>query len=153
MFARKPTPERGELAMLQPFEEEWPAFRELHGLMNRLMGRFGAEELPPALPKADFGAYETDQEVVVWAEVPGFEPAELTVELRGDRVMIRGEHKMAPETGREGGYSTRTLHETVRLPAEVDGSKAAAVCRHGVLEIRMPKLAPVPTQKIEVRAG
>src|SRR5207253_6272029 len=50
----------------------------------------------------DVNVDETDQEVVVRAEAPGFEPGEFDVDVRGDMLTIRAEHKEEEGKEKEG---------------------------------------------------
>jgi HSP20 family protein len=134
MLARKAKPERPHLPEPHPAEEErLPGLRELDEMMSRLMLPIMGDESPPGSLLSACGLSETEKEYVVRAEVPGFELKELDVELRGDRLMMSGKHV-------EEALS-REWHYEVLVPVAVDGAKAKAVCREGVLEVRLPKIA------------
>ena len=93
--------------------------------------------------------------LVVRAEVPGIKPGALNLQVEAGRLTIGGE-RAAGETKasyhrRERGCGTfsRTLH----LPADLDGEKAEAEYRNGVLTVRIPKLASAKPRQIAVRAS
>lgn len=93
---------------------------------------------------------ETDEAVIVRADVPGFEPAEFNIEARGNMLKVVAEHR---EAGKEEAPEVeRRLHREVTLPAAVETEKVEATYRRGVLEIRLPKAEPTRTRKIEVKA-
>src|SRR5437899_2269499 len=90
----------------------------------------------------DVNMDETDKEVVVRAEAPGFEPGEFDVDVRGDMLTIRAEHKEQEgkekeETPRQWGY--RRFERSFTLPAAVDANKVEARYRNGVLEVHLPR--------------
>lgn len=75
---------------------------------------------------------ETDDGFVVLADLPGFERDELSLRLHDDRLHLSGEH----EVGDGMGYRSRTVTESITLPAHVDPEDASATYRNGVLEVR-----------------
>jgi len=87
--------------------------------------------------------WQSDQEVIVTAEVPGFCPEEVTIAVEPDRIIIwcRPDPKPLPSSP----YPVRTsvaLWHTLKLPAEVDPSKAAARLSGGLLKLEMRKVLP-----------
>jgi len=126
--------------------------------MNDLLSRFwshtsepfGLAEWSPALDVS-----ETDDAVLVHAEIPGIDPKELDIAVVGDTLTIRGEKK--DETEREGrnfhrverryGSFTRSL----RLPTPVDAEHVTARAAAGVLEIRLPKKEEARPKRIQIK--
>jgi HSP20 family protein len=96
---------------------------------------------------------EKDREVVIRAEVPGFEPGELDVRLTGDVLTIRAEHK--EETKAEGEKPAERRHgwweRTVTLPTGIEPEKVEARYHSGVLEIHVPKIPGTEPRRIEVK--
>lgn len=96
---------------------------------------------------------ETDENLAVRAEVPGFTDKELTIDVEPRRLTIAGKHE-AQEESKKGKtvYSERCAKEILRivqLPAEVDSSKVNATLKDGVLNIEMPKAAHAKTIRVE----
>lgn len=114
---------------MRPWRFEWPSFPEL--------GR----PLEGLTPKVD--VIDREAEVIVRAEVPGVEKKDLDVSVSDDTVTIKGEvHR--EEKAEQGDYhrheiSMGAFARTVALPAEVDGTKAKAVFKDGILEVTLPK--------------
>ena len=96
---------------------------------------------------------ERENEVVVRAELPGFAPEELRVELLGERLTIAAEHK-APAEGKpeEGRREARSLERTVTLPEGIAPEPIEAVYRNGVLEVHLPRTPRATPRRIEVKA-
>lgn len=98
--------------------------------------------LDKAMPKVDI--IDRDGEVLVKAEVPGVAKDDLDVSVSEDTVTIKGSthHEEKEEKGdyfrseiRRGSFS-----RTVSLPCSVDGTKAKAQFKDGVLELTIPKV-------------
>ena len=95
-------------------------------------------------------------EYVITAAVPGLKAEDLSLEVLGDTVTIRGE---MPATEAPEGVEV-LLHErrygkfvrSVTLPAEVDGAKAEAAIADGVLTLRLPKAETAKPKTIKVNA-
>lgn len=99
---------------------------------------------------------EKPKEVLIKAEMPGFEPAEVKVETIGGRLMIEAEHKEEVEKkeGKETKTETRTyahVKRTVTLPMAVEPEKAEATYRNGVLEVHVPRKPEAEGRRIEVK--
>jgi len=114
--------------VMRPWRFEWPGFPEL--------------ALPEMkLPKVD--VVDREAEVVIKAEVPGVEKKDLDISAGEDSVTIKGSTSKE-EKEEKGDYyrreiSSGTFLRTVALPATVDGSKAKASFKDGMLELTLPK--------------
>lgn len=91
--------------------------------------------------------YQTDQEVVATAELPGLASKEdIEVLLTENSLTIRGEVKREGEERQEDYYHSErfygTFSRTVPLPAEVKPEQARATYKNGILEVRVPKKEP-----------
>jgi HSP20 family protein len=100
---------------------------------------------------------ESDDNLTVRAEVPGFSAKELEINVEPHRVTIAGKHQ-AQEESKKGKtiYSERCAKEILRvvdLPAEVDSSKVSAILKDGVLNIELPKAAHAKTVRVEPKAA
>jgi HSP20 family protein len=100
---------------------------------------------------------ESEDNLTVRAEVPGFSTKELEISVEPRKLTILGKHE-AQEESKKGKtiYSERCAREILRvvdLPAEVDGLKVSAILKDGVLNIELPKAAHAKTVRIEPRAS
>lgn len=88
----------------------------------------------------DLDVKDVEKEVVVRAEIPGFEPAELDLELRNNWLIIKAEKKYEKkEKEKTHEYAERRYERFVELPAAIDAAKVEAMYRNGVLEVHLPK--------------
>jgi HSP20 family protein len=123
--------------------------RDFDTLLDRLWGGFLAPFDPDLEPLRlwDFGVSENDREVAVRAEIPGFEPNELDVQINNDVLTIKAEKEQKGE-GRE---EYRSFYRSVRLPPGLDAEHAKADCRNGVLELHIPRAEGAAPKRIEVQ--
>jgi HSP20 family molecular chaperone IbpA len=87
--------------------------------------------------------------------MPGLEPQDISVSIRGDRVTIRGEYRGSLRDQPETVISEWTMgpyHREVSLPQPVSGGLTNATYGNGVLVLVMPNLEPgVQEDAIEFR--
>jgi len=101
---------------------------------------------------------ETDKDVTVRAEAPGFEAKDFDVEMSGNELYIRAEKKHEEEKKGEkekGTWAERRyarFERLLTLPEHIDREKIEASYRNGVLEVRVPKTAEAMAKRIEVKA-
>lgn len=89
---------------------------------------------------------EKSNEVIIRAEVPGFEAKELSIRTDAQNLSIYGkiEKKTEADPTKKQRYSEISINEVFRnisLPVNVDPNKATARLDKGVLEIKLPKAA------------
>jgi HSP20 family protein len=98
---------------------------------------------------------DAGKEMIIRAEAPGFEANEFDVQLRGEQLYIRAEHKEENKKGEGEERSTSSRYGVferwVTLPGGVDADKVEARYRNGVLEIHLPKTPEAVGRKIEVK--
>lgn len=89
--------------------------------------------------------FETEDALVVSAEIAGMDERELSVVIEHDVLSIRGE-RMHPRTGerriyREAGIAYGRFGADVFVPFAVEADKTEAEYEGGILRIRLPKAA------------
>jgi|YelNatPaOPRAMG01_1025707.scaffolds.fasta_scaffold00001_204 HSP20 family protein len=97
---------------------------------------------------------ETDDEVIVKAEVPGLDRKDLRLTVTDGTLVIRGQTQEEKEDKRRNFYRREirygSIYREVPLPAEVMPDKAKARLRKGILEVRIPKAPEARAKEIEV---
>ena len=94
-----------------------------------------------AVPAVDM--YQTDNEVVVKAALPGMKAEDVQLNVTGEVLTIKGEIKQKEEV-KEKAYHLREqrwgmFERSVILPTEVVADKAKADFENGILTIAIPK--------------
>jgi len=125
---------------------------EFAPVLERFFGRWPAPFAPLWEEPEAWGLELEDKgaEVVVRAEMPGFEATEIEVLLTGERLTIRAEHKRPPEDEKKEVIKRR-LERTVLLPAGTEREKVEARYHAGVLEVHLPKMPEAMTRRIDVK--
>ena len=97
---------------------------------------------------------ETDTELAVRAEVPGFAEKDLEIGVEPGRLFIKGKVETKSEEKKKktiySEIATNEIFRSISLPSEIDPGKVTAVLRNGVLDVTMAKATP--TNKIVVAA-
>ena len=131
---------------------------EMDQLFDRFFGRRPSSFEPwSGLDRFwDMNVEETDNEILVRSEAPGFEPKDFDIHVSGNTLTIRAEHKA--ETEKKGDGSQRWERRTsqfqrmIPLSTEVDPDKVDARYHNGVLEVRLPRREPRSRRRIEVKS-
>src|SRR3990170_386687 len=86
---------------------------------------------------------ESNGEVTVKIEVPGVEKDQIQLTVSDDVLTVRGETRKQSEEKKKNYYREEirygAFQRTVPLPVEVDGAKASAELKNGVLKVTLPK--------------
>ena len=98
--------------------------------------------------------YETEEEIVIYMDTAGIEPAGITVSVERTCVVVSGVRKPpAREKIRcihqlemEHGYFERSIS----LPGAIDVAGTSSASRNGILEIKMPKEKKQGMMRIKV---
>ena len=107
--------------------------------------------------KAGWGCevQDAEDEIVVRAEAPGFEPDEIDVRLSAGRLVMQAEHKTEQETTGNGkGHfsSYGKFYRAMSVPAGIEADKVEASYKNGVLEVHLPKGEEAKSKRIAVQA-
>jgi HSP20 family protein len=100
--------------------------------------------------------YETPENVVVKAVVPGIKPEDVDITVTGNVLTLTGEAKEETET-KEKNYLRRetrigSFSRTLELPVGLVSDKADAKFENGVVTITLPKAEEVKPKTIKVKA-
>jgi HSP20 family protein len=97
---------------------------------------------------------EKDNEVVVRADAPGFEPGDFDVRVTGNVLTIRAEQKQEAKKEKQAySFSERRLERTVTLPAGTNPDQVEARYHNGVLELRLPRTEESRGRRIDVKTS
>jgi len=98
---------------------------------------------------------DTDKEIVVRAEAPGFEPQDFDIHVSGNQLTIEAEHKQESEEKRGDFHYTERrfgrFQRLIPLSTAVDTDKVEARYHNGVLELHLPRTEEVERRRIEVK--
>jgi len=144
--------------------ERWDPFHDLNDIraeMNRLFDTFFGRPMRVGpgdrawAPVVD--VYETKDELVVSAELPGINEKEIQVSIAGDVLTIRGERTQEREMKEENYHRLERFsgkfERNIPLPIPVETNKVKATYRNGVLEIHLPKAEAVKSKEVKVEVA
>lgn len=101
--------------------------------------------------------YQTDDAIIIRALVAGVSPNDLEISITRDMVTLRGIREEMQET-HDDGYFHRELFwgsfsRTLVLPEEIAIDEAEAQEKHGLLEIKLPKLDKHRSTQLRVKSN
>jgi len=142
---------------------QFPSISSLQGEMNRMFDRFfrGWEfpeigfETGAWVPPIDLA--ETNDKVIVKAEIPGIDPKEVDISIQGNTLTVKGEKKEEKEEKGKNFYRMErrygSFSRSIDLPSSVDTNKITAECKNGILEITLQKKEEVKPKQITVKVS
>jgi len=139
----------------------WEPAREMMSLRDAMDRLFDDAFTRPlsirdnwSVPAVDM--YQTDDEIVVKAALPGIKSDEVQINITGEVLTLKGEVKQEEEK-KEKAWHIReqrygSFERSVVLPTEVVADKAKAEFENGILIITLPKADEVKPRTITVKA-
>lgn len=126
-------------------------FRELDDLERRLR-RLADEAAARLAPVPPTDVYESDDELVLEVDVPGFDERQLKVEVVDGTLVVRGAHEEQPARPRRLVVHERQGRFVRRydLPAGCDARRVRASCSRGLLTVRVPRAAVPPGRVVPI---
>ncbi|CAG8750634.1 4938_t:CDS:2 [Dentiscutata erythropus] len=91
--------------------------------------------------------HENDKEFTICADFPGFTKDKINIDVRDNALVISGKlerdekYKEGASHIQERRYGTFT--RTLSLPSNIKADNITAKFEHGVLELKLPKSAPI----------
>lgn len=137
--------------------EPWATQRELLNEFSKFFDRTNNDASSGATadwaPPVDIEEYA--DKFVLYADVPGIDPASIEVTLENSVLSLTGNRAQNVEQkgveSRRIERATGRFHRRFALPDTVDSDAVSASGKNGVLEITIPKRAQVQPRKIAVR--
>jgi HSP20 family protein len=135
-------------------------FQSFQDEMNRMFNEFfrggtGEEAgwgLRTWTPPVDI--YETDDALVLKAELPGVSRDDVSIEIHQNTLILRGQRKHETEVKEEHYHRVEraygTFQRSFMLPTQVDQEKVQATYHDGVLELRLPKSEAAKPKRVAI---
>jgi HSP20 family protein len=100
---------------------------------------------------------ESDDAIVLRADLPGVSEKDVKVSLLGDTLTLRGERNLEKQRDEKGTYRIErfsgSFERTFTLGVPVRADQVKATYKDGVLEIRLPKAEEARTREIQVQVA
>jgi HSP20 family protein len=140
----------------------WDPYRDMITLrdrMNRLFEDMSTskgedKDLMPGAWAPSVDIFETENEVVLAAEIPGVDEKDVEIKVEDNNLTLRGERKFEKETKEENYHrierSYGSFFRSFALPSYIDQDRIEAEHENGVLKIKMPKRAELKPRKVKI---
>ncbi len=136
----------------------WEPFREVMSLrqaMDRLFEDSFVRSPRLALGEVPIDIYQTKDELMVKAALPGVKAEEVDITIDDNFITISGEHKEEQET-KEDDYFHRERYygafsRAVAIPMKVRNEKAEATFEEGVLTLTIAKADEIKPKQVKVK--
>ena len=125
------------------FDQLWNRFWDDWGGLSEWRGSGGW----------NFDLDDKENEYLLHADLPGFEPDEIDVSVSGNVMTVRAEHKEEDKSKNGSSYRYGQFYETFTLPSGVLSDKIDARYHNGVLEVHLPKSEECKAKRITVRSA
>jgi HSP20 family protein len=141
----------------------WDPFRDLTVLRDRMNRLF--EDVFPSLRLEDaelmqttwspaVDIYETENELVLTAELPGVNEKDVEIKVEDNTLSIKGERKLEKETKEENYHRIEraygSFYRSFTLPNYIDYDNIQAEFENGLLRVHMPKKPEVKPKKVKI---
>ncbi len=141
-------------------------FRDLAALQDRFDRLFGdrlgrgrnlwgtgeALEGTTWAPAADI--VETDNEIVLKADLPGIDPKDVDIQVHDGTLTLRGERKFESDVKEDDFRRVERVYgafvRSFAIPQTVDAEHVSAQYHNGVLELKLPKRPEAKPKQIKV---
>jgi HSP20 family protein len=134
-----------------------PDFKNLQSQLSRFFepfARMADEDLATGTWVPPVDVAETQDKIVVRAEVPGMKQDDIAIEFESGILTIKGERKLEKNGDNMTWHRVeRTYGNFVRsftLPRTVDAERIGATYRDGILEIEVPKKEEAKPKQIRI---
>jgi HSP20 family protein len=106
----------------------------------------------PWAPPVDI--YETDDALVLKAELPGISKDDVSIEIHQNTLILRGQRKHEAEVKEDRYHRVERAYGTFQrsfvLPTLVDQEHVQATYKDGILELRLPKSEAAKPKRIAI---
>ena len=139
-----------------PYRDVVSVRDEMNRLFNEFFGRTSGEEgtwfSGAWTPPVDI--YETNDALVIKAELPGFVKEDVSLEIKDNTLLLKGERRREGEVKEENYHRMERTYGAFQrsflLPTMVDQEKVKATYKDGVLELRLPKIEAAKPKRIMI---
>ena len=145
------------IVRFRPFGSMDREVTDIQGEVNRLFDSFFGRAPMPGGERAwtpSVDVYETRDELVVKAELPGLSQKDIQLSITGDMLALRGERRWEEESNQPQYLRTERWYgkfeRTLPLPFPVQADKVRAGYRDGVLTVTLPKAEQIRSKDIKI---
>jgi len=135
-----------------PWQELESMNRQLGRLLDDSRGGIGEESAGHWAPSVDIR--ETEDALLVQAELPGIDKKDVKVEVHDGVLSISGERRYEKDVSEKNVHRVERAYgsfsRSFSLPTNIDGEHVEAEMKDGVLEVRLHKRESAKPKSIEI---
>lgn len=142
----------------EPFRGIFANQSRFNDVLNQAFARaWGDEDSKSGSWAPAVDIYETDENLVVKAELPGVNPKDVEVRVEDSTLYLKGERKFENEVKEENYHrverSYGSFTRTFALPSSINADKVAADFKDGLLTLTMPKREEAKPKTIKINVN
>ena len=139
----------------EPFRDLVTAQRDFDRLFRgAFSSQLGETELSTRSWAPPVDIYETEDAIVLRAELPGVDPKEVEVRVEDNTLYLKGERKFEKEVKEQNYHrverSYGSFARSFSLPNSIDADKVKAEFKDGLLTLTMPKREEAKPKTIKI---
>jgi HSP20 family protein len=139
----------------EPFRDLLSTQREFDRLFREAFSPwFGETELSTRSWAPPVDIYETDNDIVLKAELPGVDPKDVEVRVEDNTLYLKGERKHEKEVKEQNYHrverSYGSFARSFSLPNSINADKVKAEYKDGLLTLTMPKREEAKPKTIKI---
>ena len=113
----------------------------------------GAASTPSPLftPRVDI--YETENELLLYADLPGVRAEDVDLRYEAGELTLHGKVRPRERTEQfyQWEYEEGDFFRVFQVHESIDGTRIAAECKNGVLTVHLPKVEAARPRQVKVR--
>ena len=142
---------------------KWDPFRDMITMKDRMdrlfedsLNRFRgeAEDMAHSTWSPAVDIYETADDIIIKAEIPGVNKKDISVEVKDNSLYLKGERKFKKEVKEENYHrmerSYGSFCRIFSLPTSVKQDEIKAKFKNGVLQISIPKVEEETEKSVNI---
>ncbi|RII25680.1 MAG: molecular chaperone [Geobacter sp.] len=133
--------------------------RTMQEQMNRLLNlswnhELTGEDLKEGLWQPAVDIFETEDSIVIKAELPDVDQKDIDVRIEDNTLILRGERKHTDDVKKDNYHRIEryfgSFQRSFSLPVTIQQENVSAVCDKGVLTITLPKNEATKPKQIKI---
>ncbi len=141
------------LSRWEPVQQMMTLREAMDRLFNEAFTRPIAYAGGMEMPSVDM--YQTDNDVVVKAALPGINPDDVNISVTADVLTLKGDYKQEEDV-KDAQYHIREhrhgmFERSIMLPVAVQPDKAKAEFDKGILSVSLPKAEAVKAKTVNIK--
>lgn len=139
--------------------DPWRSMTTLQDRINRLFEELSApqreeDDVTMSAWRPAVDIYDQEDAIVIKAELPGLTKEDISIEMKENKLILKGERIEEKEINEENYYrrerSVGSFHRVFTLPTGIDPEKVSANFKDGILKVEIPKAEETKPKRITI---